>query len=153
MDGNMFEIFDITIDKINCIRNLWEKLNKIHYEESVYFEDYYESFTFKKRIGYFKNIDKNDIKISIVKDGPRFLGYCISTKQKLKGEIESIYLEEEIQGRGIGKRLANEHLGWLKENGCEKIGVAVSYGHENEVKEFYNKMGFYECLVYFEMKD
>jgi diamine N-acetyltransferase len=153
MDGRMIEISDISIDKINCIRNLWEKLNKIHYEESVYFEDHYESFTFEKRIEYFEDIDKNDIKISIVRDGPKFQGYCISKKQKTNGEIESIYLEEEIQGRGIGKRLISEHLKWLKENGCVKIRVAVSYGHENEVKAFYHKMGFYERLVYFELKD
>jgi hypothetical protein len=75
----MYEITDIHKDKINCIRNLWEKLNKMHYEDSVYFEDHYASFTFEKRIEAITKLNDNNLKISIVKDGPRFLGYCISS--------------------------------------------------------------------------
>jgi diamine N-acetyltransferase len=149
----MYEISDIPVEKINCIRNLWEKLNKIHYEDSVYFEDHYESFTFEQRIAKFNVIQQSNLKISIIKDGPKYLGYCISTKENEIGEIDSIYLEQELQGRGLGKTLINEHIKWLKKNGCSKIKVAVSFGHENEVKEFYHKMGFYERMTYFELKE
>jgi hypothetical protein len=40
----------------------------------------------------------------------------------------------------------------MKEKGCEKIGVAVSFGHDS-VNKFYHKMGFYERLVFFELKE
>lgn len=73
---DMIEITDITKDKINCIRNLWEKLNKMHYEDSIYFEDHYESFTFEKRIESIVNLNDENLKISIIKDGIKYLGYC-----------------------------------------------------------------------------
>ena len=147
----MIEVVDIPKEKINCIRNLWEKLNKIHYEDSTYFEDHYETFTFEERIKSILLFDNDNLKISIVKDGPRYLGYCISSIAGSNGEIDSIYLEDELQGRGIGKNLITNHVEWMKEKKCTRIRVAVSYGHES-VKEFYHKLGFYERLVLFELK-
>jgi hypothetical protein len=86
----MVEITDIKKEKISCIRNLWEKLNRMHYEDSVYFEDHYESFIFEKRIESILKIEDENLKISIIKDGPKYLGYCISSKDQKNGEIESI---------------------------------------------------------------
>lgn len=149
----MPEIVDIAFEKIGCIRNLWEKLNELHYEDTVYFEDHYESFSFEERIAVWRDWDPVDLKISIVKEGPRFLGYCVSTKAGIAGEIESIYLEPEIQGIGLGKRLVGEHVAWLKAGGCKRIRAAVSYGHEGEVEEFYHRLGFFERLIYFELKE
>ena len=143
----MYQIEDIAVEKISCIRNLWEKLNKLHYEDSVYFEDFYESFSFEERIGRFRNLGAEDLKITIVKDGPRFLGYCISTKEEKNGEIDSIYLEDEVQGRGVGKKLVQDHVKWLKESGCSRIRVAVSYGHEKGVEDFYHHLGFFKRLT------
>ncbi len=68
----MIELTDITFDMISCIRNLWEKLNKLHYEDSIFFEDHYESFTFEKRFAALSNVSSEDLKITIVKDGPKF---------------------------------------------------------------------------------
>jgi diamine N-acetyltransferase len=148
----MIEVFDIPKEKIDCIRNLWEKLNKLHYEDSVYFEDHYETFIFEERIKSILLFDNDSLKISIVKDGPRYLGYCISSISGSNGEVDSIYLEDEVQGRGIGKTLITQHIQWMKEKNCTRIRVAVSYGHES-VKEFYHKLGFYERLIYFELRE
>ena len=149
----MIEIKDIQKDEIHCIRNLWEKLNKIHYEDSVYFEDHYSSFTFEKRVESLLQKDEQDLKITIVVDGPRYLGYCISSIDEANGEIDSIYLEDDLRGRGIGKSLIERHTSWLKGKGCSRIRLAVSYGHEESVQEFYHRMGFYERLILFELKD
>ena len=107
----MVEVTDIKKEKINCIRNLWEKLNKMHYEDSVYFEDHYESFTFEKRIESIQKIDDENLKISIIKEGPRFFGYCISSIEHKNGEIDSIYIDDELRDRGYGRRLVNDQLG------------------------------------------
>lgn len=143
---------DIPKDKINCIRNLWEKLNRMHYEDSVYFEDFYESFTFEKRIESIRGKADDDLKITIVVDGPKFLGYCISSIDGVRGEVDSIYLEEDIRGRGIGKELIEKHVKWMKERRCEKIRVGVSFGHDS-VRNFYHRMGFFERSTYYELKD
>jgi GNAT superfamily N-acetyltransferase len=148
----MVEIVDVPKQKIGCIRNLWEKLNQLHYDDSVYFEDHYVSFTFEKRVAAFADIEDANLKISVVKDGPRFLGYCVSSIEGLHGEIDSLYLEEELRGRGIGKRLVEAHIAWMKGRGCDRVRLAVSYGHDS-VREFYHRMGFFERLVYYELKD
>ena len=149
---DMMEITDITKDKINCIRNLWEKLNKMHYEDSIYFEDHYESFTFEKRIESIVKLNDEKLKISIIKDGIKYLGYCISSIENITGEIDSIYIDDDLRDRGYGKKLVKEHIKWMKNNNCTKIKVAVSYGHDS-VKEFYHKLGFYERLTYYELKE
>lgn len=148
----MTTINDISKDKINRIRNLWEKLNKLHYEDSIYFEDHYESFTFEKRIESILNKDDENLKISVVNDGPSFVGYCISSIDGKNGEIDSIYIDEELQSRGYGKQLIKDHIKWMKEKGCDQIRAAVSFGHDSVI-DFYHKLGFYERLVYFELKD
>jgi diamine N-acetyltransferase len=149
----MIETKDILKEKISCIRNLWGKLNRLHFEDSVYFEDHYSSFTFEKRIESIVQKDDHDLKITIVVDGPRYLGYCISSIENRKGEIDSIYLEDDLRGRGIGRKLIEEHINWLKEKGCSKIRLAVSYGHEDTVRDFYHRMGFFERLISFEWKN
>ena len=148
----MIELLDIAKEQINCIRNLWEKLNRMHYEDSVYFEDHFASFAFEERKRAILALDGPDLKITVVKDGPRFLGYCISSISDAKGEIDSLYLEDELRGRGIGKRLVDGHVDWMRDKGCSRIRAAVSFGHD-AVVEFYHKMGFFERLVYFELKD
>jgi diamine N-acetyltransferase len=148
----VIELLDIPKAKIACIRNLWEKLNEMHYEDSVYFEDHFESFTFEKRIESLLRIDDSNLKITIVKDGPRYLGYCVSSIDGDRGEIDSLYLDEELRGRGLGKRLVEAHKAWMKERGCGLVRVGVSFGHESAT-EFYHAMGFYERMTYFELKE
>jgi diamine N-acetyltransferase len=148
----MTELLDISKEKIDCIRNLWEKLNRMHYEDSVYFEDHFASITFEERKQAILAHAEDDLKITIVKDGPRFLGYCVSSASGARGEIDTLYLEDELRGRGIGRKLVERHVEWMKAKGCATIRVAVSYGHESVV-EFYHRMGFFERLVYFELKD
>jgi GNAT superfamily N-acetyltransferase len=148
----MIEILDIEKEKISCIRNLWEKLNKMHYEDSIYFEDFFESFTFSKRIESILKHDDAKLKISIIKDGPRYLGYCISSIDEMNGEIDSIYIEDELRDRGYGRRLITNHIQWMKEQHCKRIRVAVSFGHDS-VKDFYHHLGLFERLVYYELKD
>jgi|WetSurMetagenome_2_1015567.scaffolds.fasta_scaffold541594_2 diamine N-acetyltransferase len=148
----MIETLDIPKSKIACIRNLWERLNEMHYEDSVYFEDHFASFTFEERSRPWLAIGDSDLKVTVVKDGPRYLGYCVSVIEGERGEIDSLYLDEELRGRGIGKRLVEGHKAWMKERGCARIRAAVSFGHDSAT-EFYHAMGFYERLIYFELKE
>jgi GNAT superfamily N-acetyltransferase len=148
----VIEFLDIPKAKIACIRNLWEKLNELHYEDSVYFEDHFASLAFEKRIEPLARIDDADLKITVVKDGPRHLGYCVSSIDADRGEIESLYLDDELRGRGLGRRLVESHVAWMKERGCRLIGADVSFGHDSATG-FYHAMGFYERQTRFELKD
>jgi ribosomal protein S18 acetylase RimI-like enzyme len=145
-------ITDITKSELMQIKSLWEKLNKIHLDESIYFKDHYQTFTFENRIKSFMQLKDENIKITIITKEDDIYGYCISSIHETKSEIESLYISEAIRKKGYGKILVKQHIEWMKENKCKKIIVTVSYGHDS-VLEFYHKMGFYERLIELEYKD
>jgi diamine N-acetyltransferase len=146
-----YSIKDIKKDKINIIQPLWEQLNQIHLADSIHFKEHYKTFTFERRIESITKKDESDIKISLVVIDNQNRGYCFSTVDGLNGEIDSLYLDAEIRGSGIGKILVEEHIKWLREKGCLKIRLGVSFGHDS-VLEFYHKLGLYERMIYLEYK-
>ena len=101
---------DIPISEIALIKPLWEKLNQLHLRRSIYFKDHYETFTFDKRMASFQDKDQNDLKITVVLIADQIKGYCMSSISNNMGEIDSLYLEEDTRGTGIGKKLVEVHL-------------------------------------------
>ncbi len=142
-------IADINKSELVSIKGLWEELTKIHMEDSVFFKEHYKAFTFEQRIKAFTGLADEKIKISVVKNEHTICGYCISSIHGDKGEIESLYLINEIRKEKYGKLLVQQHIEWLETNRCKKIIVTVSHGHES-VLGFYHKMGFFERLIQLE---
>lgn len=148
-----FAFKDIDVDKLDLIKPLWEKLNQLHLQDSKYFKEHYKINTFDKRCKKFLQMDKKDIRIEIVENNKGIIvGYCISTVEKEKGEIESLFIEEEFRKHRLGNTLIADAIEWLKEKRCNKILVSVAEGHE-EVFGFYIKQGFYPRLTYLELKE
>jgi len=146
-----YALIDIPKSRLPDIKHLWEKLNQIHLLDSVYFKDHYQTFTFEMRIESFIKIDDENIKISTIVNDDEIYGYCVSAISNAKGEIESLYVSDEIRKSGYGKILVQSHIDWMKQNNCGKIAVTVSYGHDSAMG-FYHKMGFYERLIEMEYK-
>jgi diamine N-acetyltransferase len=142
----------INKNQLNLIKQLWEKLNIIHLNDSKYFKDHYETFTFEKRCEKFNLIDDNNIRIEIIEDQGEILGYCISTIENDNGEIDSIFVEDGYRKYGYGGQLLENGIKWLKYNNCKQIVVSVAEGHES-VFEFYKKHNFYPRLTYLYLKD
>jgi diamine N-acetyltransferase len=134
------------------LKPLWKKLNQLHLQDSIYFKEHYQKFTFEKRFKNFDTIDDKDMKISIIKNSDKIVGYCIATKKETAGEIDSIYIDDAYRKAGYGKKLIDESINWLKRKKCKKIMVAVANGHEN-VFDFYKKSGFYPRLTYLQLKE
>lgn len=145
-------IREIPKSNIQLIKPLWEKLNAIHFADSVYFKDHYEQFTFEERCESFIDIPEEDLRIFGSYDSGRLIGYCISKIEDRAGEIESILIEEEYEGTGIGRELVAMSKDWFKVRKCKKVVVSVSYGHE-EVFGFYMKQGFYPKMIYLQLKE
>lgn len=59
-------IKSINSEKISIIKDLWQKLNEIHLNDSKYFKDHFATFTFEKRCEILKNIDPKNIKIDVL---------------------------------------------------------------------------------------
>lgn len=142
----------ISKTQLNLIKELWEKLNIIHLNDSNYFKDHYQTFTFEKRCEKFNLIDDNNIRIEIIEDRGKLLGYCISTIENGNGEIDSLFVEEQYRKYGYGSQLLENAVKWFKHNNCNKIVVSVAEGHES-VFEFYKKHKFYPRFTYLYLKD
>lgn len=55
--------------EIELIKPLWEKLNSIHFDKSVYFKSKYEKFTFDKRTeSIYRKAQDGIIKIDVLLD-------------------------------------------------------------------------------------
>jgi diamine N-acetyltransferase len=144
-----YRIEDVGKGSIGAIRPVWEELNRIHLRDSVNFKDHYRNFTFEKRIAAFAGVVDGDLKLSIVCERDRVVGYCLSTIAGSQGEIDSLCLLEEARGLGFGRKLVESHVGWMKGRSCGRITVSVSHGHDS-VFGFYNELGFKERLVVLE---
>ncbi|MBN1499787.1 MAG: GNAT family N-acetyltransferase [Spirochaetes bacterium] len=145
------EIKTISVADIKIIQNLWEKLNLIHLNDSTYFKDHFESFTFDERCRSLILKDPSEINIEVLFDGQLAEGYCISTFSGESGGIDSIFVDEKFRKHGYGKELAERSIKWLKSNNCKNISVSVAEGHES-VFSFYEKLGFYPRKTVLQMK-
>lgn len=144
-----YRIVDVGKDSLPIIKPVWEELNRLHLADSVNFKEYYRNFTFERRMGAFAGTKDSDLKISVVFDGDRVTGYCLSTVEGQRGEIESLCLLEELRGQGLGRRLVDSHVEWMKSRGCAKITVSVAHGHDSALG-FYVAMGFRERMIVLE---
>ncbi len=144
---------ELTQLQLDEIKPLWEELNKIHLGDSAFFKDHYATFTFEKRIGRWKYMPENDIHVLVAETEKNIaVCYCVSViKEDLSGEIDSLFLQSDFRGNGIGKTLMEKSMEWLKNKNCHTIRLGVSYGHES-VLEFYRHLDFYPRITLLEWK-
>jgi len=142
----------IAKSEIGKIKPLWRKLKELHHNDSRYFKDYYRDLTFEKRCEKFCALDDSRIRIEVIEDNGITAGYCISTIENETGEIDSLYIEEDYRQYGYGKRLVENGIVWMREQGCGKITVGVAEGHE-DVIGFYRSLGFFPRMTYLQLKD
>jgi diamine N-acetyltransferase len=129
---------------LEAIEPLWEKLNAHHQAKSVYFSDLFTKLTFAERIAEFRTEDKLTLRVDLARDLETsiLVGYCISTIDSHQvGEVDSMFVEKDYRGLGIGDRLIRKALDWIQSHPVKSLQVSVAYGNE-EVFDFYKRYGF-----------
>ena len=151
---NSIHYTTITKSELNLIEPLWEVLNDEHYSDSVYFKDHYTSFSFEQRSHRWIKWDESKMHILVALNSANNpVGYAVSTiDDEGLGELDSLCVKPDFQNLGIGRLLTIKSIDWLKDHGCEKIRLGVSYGHES-VFGFYQKLGFYPKMTLLELKE
>lgn len=91
-----------------------------------------------------ENYDKKPKDTFLAVDDGRLIGYTSAEKSRDEdypnsGEISSLYLRKEYQGKGLGKELFNYSLNKLKEQGFNDYIIGCLDG--NPTNEFYKYMG------------
>ena len=139
---------------IDRIVTLWEELNKQHLSLSPYFKDYYRTLTFEDRK---RSIQQKalggEIRVDLaLNDSGKPIGYCItSIDRTLTGQIDSIFVDQQCRGQGIGTLLMEKALNWLKVKGAKKNIVSIAVGNE-QAYVFYEQFGFFPRRTMLEQK-
>ncbi|MEX2442497.1 MAG: GNAT family N-acetyltransferase [Alkalispirochaeta sp.] len=139
------EYRELALHEIDTIAPLWRKLNAHHARHSPDFSEVFRGIDFESRIRRLRRHRKllRVIVADVPGGGP--VGYAIGsitdTYDTQRGELDSMYVEEEWRGQGIGRELTSSILNWLDGSGITNIIIAVAAGNEEAI-EFYGRLGF-----------
>jgi GNAT superfamily N-acetyltransferase len=146
--------FNITIggkELLDRVRPLWEELNTFHVGIGKSFSGDIAKRTFDMR----KNdlIEGSSMMHVLIASKESDVAYCICTiNNDGKGEIDSLYVKKEHRSKGLGRKLAESAIQWLKENNVNKKAVVVLEGNA-EALEFYQYLGFLPRNIELEYMD
>ena len=126
------------------VKPLWEKLNEQHAQGSSHFSALFRKRGFAERK---QSLLENKIAVRVEMaretNSGRLVGYCISTiSQKKIGEIDSIFIETDFRGIGIGDAFMRRALEWMETQAVQSKRLTVAEGNE-KVFAFYKQYGFY----------
>ena len=133
-------------EDLEIVRPLWQKLNQHHIAVSKYQKNNRTNTTFdmrKKQL--LEKSHQGALQINLARDSntKEYIGYCVTTiNSEKQGEIESLYVEKDYRGTGIGDSLMTRALGWLKTMSAKKTILGVAEGNES-VFPFYRRYNFY----------
>lgn len=133
------KIIKLEKDNLIDIKALWKELNALHGKLSSNFKNHFDSFTFETRRKTLE--EKEKLSIFVASNNDIYVGYCIASIEKGKGEIDSIFIQEEYQNRNIGDQLMQRALEWLNVKNCSVTNVHIAEGNELALG-FYEKYGF-----------
>ena len=80
------------------------------------------------------------------------VGFCIASIDKGKGAIESLYTSNAFRGQGVGERLLQQAVVYLRQENAKVVRLLVGQGNE-EVITFYQKYGFVKRATQMELLD
>ena len=155
MKMSNFKLTTGSVELLDFVQPLWEKLNKHHEDKSNYFKNRFRNLKFDVRKNKFVSDNSIQVKVDLIKDvdKDRHIAYCISTVNKeLVGEIDSLFVEEEYRKYGLGHELMNSALDWLNSNHVRTKVIGVAEGNEDAL-EFYKRYGFYKRRIILEQVD
>ncbi|MBN1189873.1 MAG: N-acetyltransferase [Dehalococcoidales bacterium] len=140
---------------LDLIGPLWEKLREHHRAVSVFSRERFSALTFEKRKQDLLEKSRGGglhVVLALAPDDAGPVGYCVTSLDGQKqGEIESIYVEKDYRGYGIGDVLMKKSLDWLETAGAQEKILGVAEGNES-VFAFYRRYGFYPRMTILKKK-
>jgi GNAT superfamily N-acetyltransferase len=141
-------------ERIDAVRPLWERLRTHHSPLLAGFPGAMPPFNFEPRKQELLT-KAAAIRIELVSaaQGGPDIAYCISTVTRDGlGEIDSMFVEEDFRGRGIGGELVRHALDWLESAGATSKVVTVAHANVDALA-FYKRFGFQPRTVLLQQSD
>lgn len=144
------EYREIDAGAIDLIESLWEKLREHQGARSPHFAQHYANRTWRARkTELLEKARTGALCIDLAKDldTRKVVAYCVSTvSSKGKGCLESIFVELDYRGNGIGDSLMLRALEWMNNRQAKTVVLEVGVGNE-AVIAFYNRYDFYPRTI------
>ncbi|MEX2007954.1 MAG: GNAT family N-acetyltransferase [Candidatus Spechtbacterales bacterium] len=126
------------------------KKEQVEYDESLSLE-----WTYSEGRKYLSDrIDGDDgfVEVAVAQDD--VIGYLCGGIAKralyrVEGsyaELENMFVEESFRGKGVGKKLVEDFIGWCKEQSVGHLSV-TAYARNEQALGIYRKAGFADCTV------
>ncbi len=131
----------VPFSKVELIKNLWEKNRAYHERVDPHFGPLYRDLIFEDRMRPLEDLADDCVLLTVALEEENVVAYCLSTRSNQSAELVSMHVEADRRGRGIGKALLRVHLAWMRDHGCEHIGVTVAHGNPETIA-FYKSVGF-----------
>ena len=132
-----------------------ERLNAYHVGLSPSFAEELAGRTFADRREELLGKSREDalrVDLASCEEDSRDVGYCVTTiASRGAGEIDSIFVVEDLRGRGVGSRLMQRALEWLAERGVRETFISVAGGNQRATA-FYAKFGFFPRATLLQQK-
>lgn len=126
----------------DIIEDMWKNLIYHLQSKSTYFSNDYKQRFFEERKKQLIQIaDNGQLRLDIVKDGKKYVGYSVSSIINGKGAVDSIYVDPYYRENGIGRKLMELALGWMEFNSVLDVEILITFGNKNAL-EFYENFGF-----------
>jgi len=130
------------MELLDAVGPLWEKLNAHHAERSPHFAEDYAVRTYAERkAGLLQKAGNLYVELARDTQTGRDIGYCVSLVTEDAGVVESIFIEADYRGQGIGDTLMQHALDWMDGHNVPMKRVVVAVGNE-EAFRFYERYGF-----------
>lgn len=130
---------------LSAVEPLWVKLIEHHKVRSEHFRHEFEAINFSIRKQMLEDKAREGsilVEVAMDHDLDKAVGYCMSSINRFKqGELESIFVEAEFRGQGIGETLLKRALNWMDDQGTYSKVIVAAVGNE-EVLGFYVRYGF-----------
>ncbi len=136
---------------LDRIAPLWRGLREHHARVSEHFSGQVAARPFEdRRRDLVSKAVKMKVDIACARG--RDIGYCITTIDKEnRGELDSLFIEEDYRRMGLGRRMAESALEWLRTEGARPIFLTVLAGND-KVMPFYESLGFFPRNIQMEFK-
>lgn len=138
----------ISLKNLERIEPMWEQLINYLKDKSNKHKIEFQDKTFKNRIQpYLDKVNTGLSRLVCATHEGVDIAYCLSSiTSKGIGEVDSIYINPDYRGNGIGEYLMRDAFHFFERNKTIQDIVMVSEGNEN-VMRFYESMG-YELRYY-----
>lgn len=71
----------------------------------------------------------------------RVLGYAVSGRSGTRGYVQRLAIDPACEGRGLGRALVLDGLGWMRRRGVDRAVVNTQVGNERALR-LYQHLGF-----------